>query len=377
VTARVLVMGAGTAGAENLFAALRAGSARFALLGCHHDRFALRNSSADLAFLVAHEEAQDFSRTLARLVEQHRIDLVVPTTDTHVLALARMRRRLSGRVFLPAPPMIDLCQDKCRLARALRAQGLPAPRTMPVKDLNSLRDIFSRLSRGEPLWCRPRSGSCARGGGKVKSVSEARRWIEIWQSMQGMSPRRFTLSEYLPGREILCQSIWKHGRMLVADTYERLAYFGVDNIPSGVTSLSSLAKTVREPKVVELCRQAIQRLAPRASGAFSIDTKGDARNYPHITEINAGRLFMSMTGFDPVLRRSLSLTFVQAALGDFTHLTDDYAPSEDYYMVRDMDLRPGVFHANDLLRKPKGGIWDKADLRTKKRMKSRSSSRVR
>ena len=377
MAARVLVMGAGTAGAENLFAAVRAGSSRFALLGCNHDRFALRNSSADVRLLVAHEGAQGFSRTLAELVEKHTIDLVVPTTDTHVRALARMRRRLSSKVFLPASRIIDLCHDKCRLARALRAHGLSAPRTVPVKDLGSLRGIFARLGGGGPLWCRPRSGSCARGGGRVASASEARRWIEIWQSMQGISPRSFTLSEYLPGREILCQSVWKDGRMLVADTYERLAYFGVDNIPSGVTSLSSLAKTVREPKVMELCREAIRRLAPRASGAFSIDTKEDALNNPHITEINPGRLFMAMTVFDPVLRHNISLTYVQAALGERPDLADDYDPSEGYYMVRDMDLRPGVFHADDLFGKPKGERWDKADLKKTKRMKSRSSLRVR
>jgi carbamoyl-phosphate synthase large subunit len=170
--------------------------------------------------------------------------------------------------------------------------------------------------------------------------------------------------------------------MLVADTYERLAYFGVANIPSGVTSFSALAKTVREPAVVELCREAIRRLAPRASGAFSIDTKEDALGVPHITEINAGRLFLSMTAFDPVLRQSISLSFVRAALGEPLRLWSDYQPSEDYYMVRDMDVHPGVFHADDLFRfrgiegREKGERWDKADRKKGKRTKSRSSLRA-
>jgi len=372
----VLVLGAGSAGAENLSTALRAGKSRLVLLGGNHDRFILSNSTAKARLMVPETEARGFAASLARLIEERGIDLVIPTSDAHVLALSRSRRGLRGKVFLPAARMIELCQDKFRLSRALRAQGLPAPRTIPIRNLRAIPGVFRELGGG-PLWCRPRTGSCARGGGKVSTAGEARRWIEIWQSMQGLSPRSFTLSEYLPGRELLCQSVWKDGRMIVADTYERLAYFGTDNIPSGVTSLSSLAKTVREPAVVELCHEAIRKLAPRASGAFSIDTKEDARNRPHVTEINAGRLFMSMTAFDPVIRQNISLAYVRTALGEPLQLMGDYLPSEDYYMVRDMDLRPGVFHANDLLRKPKGGIWDKADLRTKKRMKSRSSSRVR
>jgi carbamoyl-phosphate synthase large subunit len=371
----VLVLGAGSAGAENLSTALRAGKSRLVLLGSNHDRFVLRNSTAKARLVVPEAEARGFAAALAKLIDERGIDLVIPTTDAHVLALSRARRGLRGKVFLPAARLIELCQDKFRLARALRAQGLPAPRTLPIGNLGAVPGVFRELGGG-PLWCRPRSGSCARGGGKVASAAEARRWIEIWQSMQGLSPRSFTLSEYLPGRELLCQSVWKDGRMIVADTYERLAYFGTDNIPSGVTSLSSLAKTVREPAVVELCRKAIRGLAPRASGVFSIDTKEDARNRPHITEINAGRLFLSMTAFDPVLRQNISLAYVRTALGEPLRLEGDYLPSEDYYMVRDMDLRPGVFHADDLF---KGERWDTAAAGPDKvkRTKSRSSSRAR
>jgi carbamoyl-phosphate synthase large subunit len=377
----VLVMGAGTAGAENLLASLRAGKTRLALFGCHHDPFVLRNSTAAVRLLVPPTAARGFAAALAALVRSRKIDLVIPTNDVHVLALSRARRRLARKLFLPSSRLIELCQDKYRLAQALRAHGLPAPRTVAVPGLGAIGDLFARLGGG-PLWCRPRAGSCARGGGKVETAAAARRWIEIWHSMQGIPPRRFTLCEYLPGREILCQSVWKEGRMAVADTYERLAYFGTDNIPSGVTSFSSLAKTVREPAVVDLCRETIRRLSPRASGAFSIDIKEDARGNPRITEINAGRLFLSMTIFDPVLKHNLSLTYAEVALGRDVRLRDDYDPTEDYYIVRDMDVLPALFHAEDLFEgieagRQKGEPWEWVRRTTKKATKSRSSSKAR
>lgn len=136
--------------------------------------------------------------------------------------------------------------------------------------------------------------------------------------------------------------------MVLANTFERLSYFGVDNIPSGVTSLSSLAKTVREPGVVKLCREAIRAVAPGASGAFSIDTKEDARGRAHITEINAGRFFMAMTAFDRILKHNMALTYVRLALGERVELDETYDTVEDYYMVRDMDMYPGIYHAEDL-----------------------------
>ena len=171
--------------------------------------------------------------------------------------------------------------------------------------------------------------------------------MAVWETMQGVPASAFTLAEYLPGREILCQSVWDRGRMVLANTFERLAYFGADNIPSGVTSLSSLAKTVVEPAVVEVCRAAIAAVAPGASGAFSVDVKEDVDGRPQVTEINAGRFFMAMTAFDRVLKHNIALTYVRLALGERVNFGEVYDAVDDYYMVRDMDAEPGVFHADD------------------------------
>ncbi len=341
-------MGAGTAGGENLIASLRAGDPALVLLGCNDDRFILRRSSADERYLLPAVTARGFIRTLASWIRARAVDLVVPTTDSHVQALAHGGRSVAAKVFLPRRAVIELCGDKLRLGHVLRRRRLRVPESCSVVGRGAIESAFARLSKGGPLWCRPRTGSCARGGAAVTSAAEARNWIGLWERMQGLSPRSFTLSEYLPGREVLCQSVWRKGRMILANTFERLSYFGVDNIPSGVTSLSSLAKTVREPGVVKLCRDAIRAVAPGASGAFSVDTKEDARGRPHITEINAGRFFMAMTAFDRVLRYNMALTYVRLALGEHVVLDEEYDAAEDYYMVRDMDMHPGIYHADDM-----------------------------
>ena len=347
MTTRVLILGAGSAAGENLIRSLRAADRSLALLGGHDDCFVLKRSSAEARYLLPPPRGRMFISALRRLVHDRHVDLVVPTSDNHVQALSAGRGRLGRIVFLPSRPVVDLCRDKYRLTLALRRRGIPAPETHRVTSLGAIDGVFERLRR-RPLWCRPRTGTCARGGAAVSSPEQARNWIRLWQEMQGMPVRSFTLSEYLPGREILCQSLWDRGRLVLVNTFERLAYFGVDNIPSGVTSLSSLAKTVVAPTVVEVCRRAVRAVAPTASGPFSIDVKEDGRGRPHVTEINAGRFFMAMTAFDCVLKHSMALTYVRLARGERVELRDEYGGRDDQYMVRDLDLDPAIFHADEV-----------------------------
>jgi hypothetical protein len=347
IPARLLIMGAGSAGAENLIRSLRQADPSLVLLGCNDDRFVVRCSAADTRYVVPAPGSSRFVGALRRLIRESHVDLVIPTIDRHVQALSDARASVRGKVFLPPPRVIALCRDKYRLISALRRRGVAAPTTYPVREPGGVDAIFARLGHPSRVWCRPRTGTCARGGAAVSTPDQARRWMTIWETMQGVPIAEFTLAEYLPGREILCQGVWHRGRMVHANTFERLAYFGTDNIPSGVTSLSSLAKTVVEPGVAELCRTAIAAVAPRASGAFSVDVKEDADGRPHITEINAGRFFMAMTAFDRVLKHNIALTYVRLAGGEQVNYGDAYDAVDNYYMVRDMDTVPVVLHADD------------------------------
>ncbi len=343
---RVLILGAGSAAGENLIRSLRTADPALDLVGAHDDRFVLKRSATETRFLLPSPRSRTFIRAVGRLVEEHGIDLIVPTSDTHVQALSDGRHRVRGALFLPDRAVVRLCQDKYRLTRMLRRSGVPAPATHRITTLTTVEQVFTRFEH-RTLWCRPRTGTCARGGAAVSSPDEARAWIRLWHTMQRVPVRSFTLSEYLPGREILCQSLWHRGRLVLANTFERLSYFGVENIPSGVTSLSSLAKTVVAPAALDVCRRAIHAIAPTASGAFSVDVKEDSDGRPYVTEINAGRFFMAMTAFDRVLKHNMALTYVQLALGARVDFVDTYDAVDDYYMSRDLDLAPAVFHADE------------------------------
>ena len=345
---RVLITGGGTGASNNLIRSLRAGDSTLFIVASNADRFVLKKSSADRKYVVPASESAAYLPALRRLVEAERIDVAIPTGDADVRAFSDLRHRLPCRLFLPARAVIDRCQDKYVLTEFLRSRGLPAPETHAVSGLDAVDEIFARMRPRSPLWCRTRTGSRSLGAAPVTTAEQARSWMRYWDAMRGVPVTAFTISEYLPGRDFLCQSLWRKGRLILVNTFERLSYFGGENSPSGVSSLSSLAKTVVDHRIVDVCRAAVEAVDHRASGAFSVDLKEDARGTPCITEINAGRFFIGMTAFDHVGKHNMPVTYVRLALGERVDMQDEYDAVEDYYLVRDLDTLPGVFHADDL-----------------------------
>lgn len=347
MTTGVLLTNAGSGASNNLMRSLRAGDASLSIVGCHDDQFVLKNSQAERNYLVPPSGHPRWGPALRRILTAEKIHLLIPTTDPDVTAVSRVRSRLRGHVFLPRPAVIELCADKYRLISSLRAKGVAAPATYPVTDLRDIEGIFRRLGRRSRVWCRIRTGAGGLGAIPVATPGQARSWIGYWRDMRGVPVPSFTLSEYLPGRDFGCQSLWKDGGLVLIKTYERLSYLGAGSQPAQVSSVPALAKTVFEPRVVEVCASAIRAIDRRASGIFSVDLKEDARGLPCITEINAGRFSSATNIFDLTGKHNMAAMYVRLAQGESVEVHDEYDVAENYYMLRDIDSVPRMFHADE------------------------------
>lgn len=346
--ARVVVNHAGTGATNNLVRSLRAAGRSVYVVGCHHDPFVLRKSSADTSYLLPRADHDHFVDALCRVIRTERIDLFMPNTDSEVRLAARLREALPCRVFVPSPDVVELCQDKYRLNTFLASRGVPVPLTYPVTELDPVDEVVHRLAPRSPLWCRVRSGSGSVGATPVRTVEQARAWISYWEDMRGVPAGSFILSEYLPGRDFACQMLWKSGTPILTKTCERLSYFGGAGRPSGVSSVAALAKTVYEPQVREICAAAIRALGADVSGAFSLDLKADAVGVPRITEINAGRFITMMNLFDFSGQHNMTRTYLALALDEPLDLRDEYDAPEDCYFMRDVDTLPAMFRSDEL-----------------------------
>lgn len=347
MNARLLVTSAGSGASGNLVRSLRAGNASLTIVGCHDDQFILKNSTADRNYLIPPLSHPTWGRSLRRIVDSERIDLVIPASDGDVAALSRARRALGGRLFLPRAATVERCGDKYRLTEWLRARGVPAPATYRVTDLRRLDRIFARLGNPARAWCRIRAGAGSRGAAPVAGPDQARSWIAYWRDMRGVPVSAFTLSEYLPGRDFGCQSVWKDGRLALAKTYERLSYLGSASQPSEVSAVGALTKTVREPGVLETAVRAIRAVDRKASGVFAVDLKEDAGGVARVTEINAGRFTSSTNLLDLTGKHNMTAVYLDLARGEPVDLPEEYEATEDHYMLRDIDAAPRVFHADE------------------------------
>jgi carbamoyl-phosphate synthase large subunit len=183
----------------------------------------------------------------------------------------------------------------------------------------------------------------------VDSAEQARSWVAYWELMRGVPASSFTLCEYLPGRDYAVQGLWRQGRLVLLKMCERLSYFGGGSQPSGQSSTPALAKTVFVPPVADICARVMAAVDGTASGVFSIDLKEDAGGTPCVTEINAGRFCMITNVFDLTGKHNMAATYVRLAAGEPVELRDEYDIAEDYYLVRDLDTLPAIFHAEELL----------------------------
>ncbi len=354
MTARLLMTGAGTGPGNNLVRSLRTGDPSLFIVGCNADRFFLKKSSADRNYLIPSPTHPALPEVLRRIIETEHIDLLIPNSDQDVRFLSGRRDEFPCRLFLPGERVIELCQDKHDLTAFLRARGVPAPITFPVTDADGIEEVFRQLAPRSRLWCRMRAGSGSIGAIPVKSPEQAQGWIRCWEAIRGVPAASFILSEYLPGRDFSCQSLWLDGKLVLVKTCERLSYLGPGNQPSVVSSLGALTKTVFEPQVAEICAAAIRSLDERVSGAFSVDLKEDAAGVPAITEINAGRLSSGTNIFDLTGKHNMAITYVRLALGEPVDIFEEYDAAEDFYMLRDLDTVPAIVHAEELF----NGIWE-------------------
>jgi len=344
---RVLVTGAGSGLGNNVIRSLRAAEPGLVVVGVHSDRFLLKKSDADVSYLLPPAHGAGHVAALRRLVARERVALVVPTSDHDVRVISRHRRRLGTRVFLPRHPVIELCQDKYRVSVYLRRRGVPAPLTLPIRRGDDVTRLFRRLPPGR-AWCRVRRGSGSYGAAPVDSAAQARAWMRLWREMRGVPPTDFTLCEYLPGRDFGCQSVWDRGRMVLAKTFERLAYFGGGSQPSGVSSVASLARSVNEPAVVEVCRAAVTALDARGSGLYCIDLKADAAGVPHVTDVNVGRFSLTTGLYDLIGKHSTAEIYLGLGLGRPVEVAEPYDVAPDHYLIRDVDTLPAIVHAEQL-----------------------------
>ena len=201
---------------------------------------------------------------LLELCRRHAIDVLVPTVDSELLAVALAQDAFAGagvRLLLASKTTLELCLDKLTLLRACAS-------VVPVGRHDALNGAFSAQEWDFPVMVKPRAGSGSRGIEKVTSPARL-----------GSLPHdgQLLVQEYLPGAEYSVDVLAAgDGRIVAAVPRARL------KVDSGV---AVTARTLHDPELEDLACRVATRIGLRY--AANIQFRRNASGTPILLEVNA------------------------------------------------------------------------------------------
>jgi len=349
----ILVTGAGGGGSNNLIHSLRKMSFPVEIIGTNASEFWLARSTADKNYLIPWAgSGEKYLEALNYVIRQCDVGLIIPNNDNEAVAVSESRDSVETRTFLPSPKSVRTFRDKFALHEALERIGVRTARTVVVEDLSRLPEYFEKIGSPRKVWVRQRRASGSRGSLPVSKPEEAEFWIRYWNSYRGVAVDEFTVSEFLPGRDFACQSIWNQGELVIAKTCERIEYLFGENMPAGTSSSPRVGRLCVDERVNDICQRAIGGIDPSATGVFAMDLKEDEDGNPCVTEINNGRFFMITPVFNLVGRHNMAEIYVKLALNEgyevepSERFTD--VGEETIYLLRSVDHEPIILTESEL-----------------------------
>ena len=344
---KVLVTGAGGGGSENLINSLRKSNLELFIYGSNMDDYLLAKSSADKTVWLPSAKEEGYTDSLRAVVEKEKIELVIPNNDTEVGRISKDRSKIPCKVFLPPHEAVEICQDKLKMHLRFEKDGIPQARSKGIETFGDI-DTFMNDFPAEKYWIRPRRGSGSIGTTWVQNSEQAKAWLKLWIEMREFQLEDFIVSEFLPGRDYACKSVWKDGKLIVMKLAERLVYIASRNRLSNMSSSPAVARTVRDEAAIKTVVKAIHSITSTPHGNFCVDLKGNIDKQMCITECNIGRFFMITPIFDHTGQYNTAEVYVRCALNLPCHVDDSIDIEEDVYLIRELDTIPVIIRGNYL-----------------------------
>ena len=282
---RILVTGAGGTPSFNFVRSLRSTTETLYIVGTDSNKYHIHLArEVDKKYVVPKYNDKEFINKLNEIVEKESIEFVHAQPDVEVGRISEDREKLKARVFLPDKKTIRLCHNKFELIRHLNKRKLPSPKNLLIKREEDIKTAFQEF--GSKIWLRAIYGAGGRWSLPVKSFEHARAWVDYWDGWEN-----FVAEEYLPGKNMAWQAIFKEGKLITSLVWERIEYIISHVSPSGITGTPSVAKIIENEQVNKIAVDVVNSITEKPNGIFSIDFKENTDGVPCVTEINPGRFF--------------------------------------------------------------------------------------
>ncbi len=282
---RILVTGAGGSPITNFVRSLRKAPEPFYLIGVDCNKYYLQRAETNEKYLIPRADEEDYLFILKEIINETGSDLLYSQPDQEIFEISKHRDELKVRLFLPYHKTIEICHDKHESYKRWKKTGLKVPETMLIKNEKDLVNAFKIFDK--PLWIR---AIVSPGGGKgsfrAEDIKMAKTWIDFCNGWGN-----FSAAECLEPWSITWLSIWKDGKLVVAQSRKRLYWEFANRAPSGITGLTGTGITVSDKVLDEIAQKAILSIDKKPNGIFGVDLTYDKDGIPNPTEINIGRFF--------------------------------------------------------------------------------------
>ncbi|MGW6559085.1 ATP-grasp domain-containing protein [Streptomyces hydrogenans] len=208
--------------------------------------------------------APGYAEALLRLCARHEIDVLVPTVDAELVALAHAARAFEAagvRVLVSSAEALETCLDKWRLAEACQG-AVRLPDTRLVGAPGAAEPVG-----GFPAIAKPRTGSGSRGIVLVHSAGE----------LAGLpQDGSYLLQEFLPGTEYSVDVLTDAaGRVVAAVPRAR------DKTDSGIVVAG---RVLDLPELSGIAEDTVRTLGLR--GVLNVQVREDRAGKAALLEVN-------------------------------------------------------------------------------------------
>lgn len=338
---RVLLLGCAGSPGINFTKSIQLTDSVEVTVGIDMNKYYLEMSPIKKKYLSNRRDGYEeiYIKKINQIIKKEKIDFIHAQPDNEVKILSDYRDILEAKTLLPSKDAINIFQNKLQTFESLAKKNISVPNTYEIKNVDSIKKIFSNNT--DILWIRSNKGAGGKASLPVKTYEQAIAWVKFWMG-KGLVMTDFSVSEFLPGREISCLMIWYDGRLICSQQKERIEWLQSNVSVSGSGTTTAIQKTVWEDSVNELCTNTILAIDSKPQGVYVVDVKQNKGNDFCVMEVNAGRFFTTSL-FYPTAGVNMPYIYVALGLGLPIPEIEPYnSVKKDIYWIRVADGGPAM-----------------------------------
>ena len=331
---RILVSEAGGALTRNFVNSLKKSKESYYFIGVSSHKYEILLSDADENYLVPHATDKAFIPILKQIISETKPNFLHSQHDVVIEAISEHINEIPVKTFLPSTETIKNCTDKFKSYNIWKLAGLKVPQTINISSEADLKRAFQLF--GNKIWLRSKKGGGGFGSLPTDDFEFAKSWIDYYKGWG-----KFSAAEYLSPDSITWMSIWKNGKLVVAQSRRRLYWLFSKITVSGVTGITGAAETFKDPLLDDIAIKAILSVDNMPHGIFSVDLTYDAEGIPNPTEINIGRFFTTHQFFTEAGLNMPEIYVKLAFDEEIPHISPVKNPLKSGLVwIRGMDTKP-------------------------------------